>query len=135
MKTPNQIELYNEGRERWMHEDELINQRLIWLLTSQSLLFAGYGFLLQLDKSPLPQQAKYFATLVPLTGLLLSVVLMVSVIAAVLEILRLHKKYRGLGVELHDIEAPLILGLVTPLLLPLIFVVAWSLVAGHVGLH
>jgi len=34
-----------ETRERWRHEDELINQRLTWLFSSQALICAGYAWL------------------------------------------------------------------------------------------
>ena len=33
-------------RERWLHEDDLINHRLTWLLVAQTILFAGCATLL-----------------------------------------------------------------------------------------
>lgn len=38
-------------REKWTHEDDLINHRITWLFVSQTLLFAGYGLLLQVRSS------------------------------------------------------------------------------------
>jgi hypothetical protein len=35
--------LYADLREKWKHEDALINQRVTWLLTSQAFLFTAYG--------------------------------------------------------------------------------------------
>ena len=40
------LEKEKHARERWWQEDNLVNQRLNWLLTSQSLIGAGYGFLI-----------------------------------------------------------------------------------------
>ena len=39
------------ARERWWHEDHLINQRLTWLLTSETLLFAALAWLIPLRSS------------------------------------------------------------------------------------
>ena len=35
-------------RDRWLHEDDLINHRLTWLLVAQTILFAGCATLLAL---------------------------------------------------------------------------------------
>ena len=37
---------YQEDREKWIHEDNLVNNRLTWLILSQTILFAGYGILI-----------------------------------------------------------------------------------------
>lgn len=46
--------LYADLREKWMHEDRLINQRITWLLGSQGFLFPAFGVLakLRLDIFP-----------------------------------------------------------------------------------
>lgn len=36
---------YNALREQWVHEDEVINHRMMWLILSQGLLFTAYGTL------------------------------------------------------------------------------------------
>ena len=35
--------IYDDLREKWKHEDELINKRVTWLLSSQGFLLAAYG--------------------------------------------------------------------------------------------
>ena len=42
-----EIEKEKLTRERWWHEDALINHRLTWLLTAQIALFAGYGWIIE----------------------------------------------------------------------------------------
>lgn len=36
-------DLYRDLREKWVHEDSLINQRVTWMLNSQALFFGAYG--------------------------------------------------------------------------------------------
>lgn len=39
------FQIEKHARERWWHEDHLINQRTTWLLTTQGILAGGFGFL------------------------------------------------------------------------------------------
>ena len=39
------FEVERHARERWWHEDELVNQRTTWLLTTQGVLGAAFGFI------------------------------------------------------------------------------------------
>jgi ABC-type multidrug transport system permease subunit len=38
------FEIERHARERWWHEDNLINQRTTWLLTTQGVLATAFGF-------------------------------------------------------------------------------------------
>lgn len=38
------FEIQKHAHERWWHEDELVNQRTTWLLTTQGVLGTAYGF-------------------------------------------------------------------------------------------
>ena len=40
--------LYEDLREKWLHEDDLVNHRVTWLLTSQALLLGVFGILTKL---------------------------------------------------------------------------------------
>jgi hypothetical protein len=40
--------LYADLREKWKHEDELINRRVTWLLQTQGFLFSAFGVLAKL---------------------------------------------------------------------------------------
>ena len=46
MTIPSNFEIEKYARERWQHEDELINQRTTWLLTTQGVLGTAYGIIL-----------------------------------------------------------------------------------------
>jgi hypothetical protein len=39
------LEANKHTQERWWQEDELVNQRTTWLLTTQGVLGTAYGFL------------------------------------------------------------------------------------------
>jgi hypothetical protein len=40
--------IYADLREKWKHEDDLINQRVTWLLTSQGFLLTAFGVIAKL---------------------------------------------------------------------------------------
>jgi hypothetical protein len=40
------LEIEKHAHDRWWHEDELVNQRTTWLLTTQGVLGTAYGFIL-----------------------------------------------------------------------------------------
>jgi hypothetical protein len=40
--------IYDDLRSKWVHEDNLINQRVTWLLTMQAFLLTSYGVLAKL---------------------------------------------------------------------------------------
>jgi hypothetical protein len=50
--------IYADLREKWKHEDDLINQRVTWLLTSQGFLLTAFGVIAKLrldeEKSVFP---------------------------------------------------------------------------------
>jgi hypothetical protein len=41
-----QFEIKKHAHERWWREDELVNQRMTWLLTTQGVLGTAFGFIL-----------------------------------------------------------------------------------------
>src|SRR5438094_3012233 len=51
-------EILESIRRRVEHEDNLVNQRLSWILTSQAFLLTGYAILLN---APLDLRAKNYA--------------------------------------------------------------------------
>ena len=110
-------------------EDQLINERINWLLVSQSLLFAAVGLSSEGVTSIILKA-------VPWVGLFSSVGIGVSVLAAALSLKRYRKilldkvccpssdpdKYYP---QLHRSKPNILLGLVSPIVLPLVFCVAW----------
>lgn len=116
---------YLAAREKWVHEDQLINHRLTWLLVSQTLLFAAYGALLntRCDVLFLSKISKILDVL-PLLGIGIALVLLLSILAAchALRILRNNKD----SFQLQASTNTHLIGLIAPVLLPVIFIFAWS---------
>lgn len=110
-------------------EDGLINDRVNWLLVSQSILFAAVGLA---GEGP----GRIIVKIVPWVGCALSVVIWVSVLAAISSFL----EYRGLLKKScppdFDLDAAypqlqrkpynILLGFLAPIVLPIIFIVAWG---------
>ena len=112
-------------------EDGLVDQRINWLLLSQSILFAAIGVSGQ-------EVAKITLRVIPLVGIVSSLIIGVSVLAALLSLLR----YREILMkvcppkedsdfscpQLHRSRLNIGLGLVSPIALPILFCTAWILV-------
>jgi hypothetical protein len=46
--SPFGLDIYRDLREKWVHEDELVNHRVTWLLTSQAFALSAFGILVKL---------------------------------------------------------------------------------------
>ena len=130
------------GRERWWREDELVNQRTTWLLTTQAVLGTAYGFvryriaeimhrnpakeLFDFDAGPYLDTLRLFASCLVAIGIVGSVVSFVGIYAAHQAQKALQRQYRkSLGVSVHTTR----LGHLTALATPSLFIIAWGLAA------
>ncbi len=123
-----QYERYCQAMDK---EDGLIDQRVNWLLVSQSILFAALGISSQ-------EIVEVTIVVIPIVGMGASLLIGVSILAAFLSFLR----YRRILLEecprttdskrrypqLHRRPANIALGLTSPILLPVLFCGAWILV-------
>jgi hypothetical protein len=122
----NPHEEYLAGRQKWEHEDNLINQRLTWLLNSQSLFFAAYAIALQAVSSPNPDPRVYkFLTYLPYIGISTCILILFGVFAAT-NSLRLLKKDKRFTFDV--LPSSTWTGLLPSYLLPLSFICAWLFV-------
>src|ERR1017187_10681770 len=104
MNTPlSALEYYNLVRERIEHEDNLIVQRLTWLVGSQSFLFTAYAIVSNglITQPPQPaslrftDQLQLLFQLIPIVAMLTCVLIYISILAAVVTMCRLRKAYRS----------------------------------------
>jgi hypothetical protein len=80
MKKPRS---YEDLREKWVHEDDLLNHRVTWLLLSQTLLFAAYGVCLAAPTDPkFPQEIERLVAVIPLLGIALAVAVSAAIAGA-----------------------------------------------------
>lgn len=118
---PNNETKYDRVRSSWVHEDALINHRLTWLLASQSLLFAGYSVLLEICTAT--ERIERLIWWIPLLGIVTSLLLLVSITAAIAAMWCLRREYHDLRLDVN--RATTIAGFVAPISLPVVFVFAW----------
>lgn len=107
------------------HEDDLINQRLTWLIASQSLLFTGYAVLVATGTGRLASNATMW---LPVLGVSMAAIIWVGTLGAVVARLVLHQRlrrrrhgHRLLGV--HWVTTAM--GWTPGVLLPILFLLTW----------
>jgi hypothetical protein len=131
------LERYQLFRSRIEHEDNLILQRLSWLMASQSFLFTAYAIVTNGLANPPAAGANIFvnrlsalARIIPIVGLLNSLLILVSILAALKAIRELRCGYqRQPGtldvIPLQTSRTARVSGLAAPVLLPLLFLAVW----------
>jgi hypothetical protein len=123
-------------RERWLHEDDLINHRLTWLLVAQTILFAGCATLLALlfdgdkaltcdNRENVLHTVRY---VIPWVGMAIAFSIGLGVAGALASMHIIHRKANE---ELPDSFEygihwlPSVLGQVAGAFLPLLFAGVW----------
>ena len=131
------LELYQLFRGRVEHEDNLIIQRLSWLVASQSFLFTAYAITTNGLSNVEPklagrflEQAELLFRLIPTVAIGVALLIYISILAALRAIRQIRRLYQAnsLPAELPPIQTSAttrLLGLSAPLLLPLLFVSVW----------
>jgi len=136
LNTP-KIESFNktytmDNKEKYYNrltfEHELINHRITWLLTSQSVLFAAYGF--TADKTG--DDIKLLLNTIAWAGPLISLLIALAIITSYLAKWYARKTYRD---ESGDKDEPLgvrswitFMGFIAEISLPIVFIIAWAFV-------
>lgn len=129
----------DQEREKWTHEDHLVNFRITWLLAIQAVLFGGYGYILNLlatqteAASPEALQiAKRLLELIPRFGVIFAAVSFLGIIAALIAMV-LMKFQKGFFLNSAKSRKPdvhlatTIAGWSSAGLLPFVFAGAWLL--------
>ena len=131
------VHYYQIIRSQIEHEDNLINQRLSWFVASQAFLFSAYAILLN---APSQGRLRSFATqqdmlfyLIPLVAIGVSIVIYITVIAAMLAMANLRRlleshlkeEESALLPRVQGYRQTLLLGQATPVLIPFLFMISW----------
>jgi hypothetical protein len=124
-------------REELRHEDNLINQRLSWLIGSQAFLLGGFATLISASAAaPSPTLGKIqdcMITGLPIAGILGVVASYVTILAAVLHVHGVRKfvgdRYPHHMPSLQNWHTTYLrMGLFGPLVTPLIFLAFWVVI-------
>jgi len=106
--------------EKQKFEHELLNRRVTWLLTSQSILFVAYGLA---DKNIV--NYKKFAEIIPCIGLLLSIAIFIGIVAAIFAKTKIWLDYKEEHPEFGEKTWITIMGFIPDLFLPIMFSYGW----------
>ena len=136
-------ESYGILRDQLQHEDNLITQRLSWLMGSQAFLFTAYAIVLNSPERPknvlVGSLQDVLLGTIPIIGFLSAVLIYLSIIAGVLAMINIHRfaHRRSDIAELSD-SLPLrgrkltfYLGFASTTLLPPLFIFVWLLLWTH----
>jgi hypothetical protein len=131
------LERYQIFRNRIEHEDNLIMQRLSWLMASQSFLFTAYAIVTNGMATQPGSGGNVFinhlsslARIIPIVALLNSFLILVSILGALKAIRELRNAYRKQSevlvlIPLQTSKGARLMGLSAPVLLPLLFLSVW----------
>jgi hypothetical protein len=141
----NHRDFEHHARERWWREEELIKQRLGWLLSAQAVVGGGYGWLrhrmaettVDVARAPdLPMLqaslASYATTLRQLSkslwwiGIVAAGFVLLGVSAAIVAQYAVQAHYRPYGVHLGVSRFTTMAGHVTAVALPALCIVGWQ---------
>ena len=135
------LEYYRIVRSQIEHEDNVMNQRLNWFVAAQSFLFTANAIVLNAPPSSLfpefrEQTVRLLALLVPIVAICCGLVIYTGLIGGVLALRNLRESLSGQTYlqgtshlpPLHGSFLTRILGLAAPVVLPLMFLIVWTLV-------
>lgn len=135
--------LYAAVRSQIEHEDNLMTQRLNWLMAAQSFLFTAYA--ITLNAAPLAVQRaaglqRQLRVLIPVVSAVICVMVEVMILAGVVALGRLGAWYATHGAgdravqmlpPIHGSRGLRLLGLSGPLLLPVVLAAVWVYLLGR----
>ena len=128
---------YDQVRNQIEHEDDLLTQRVSWLMASQSFLFSAYAIVLnglQFGEKTRAEAVKLdFYHFLPVAGILSTSLIYASIWGGVLAIHRLRKLWDSHQVQALSLDRPpihsspvsFLLGQCAPRLLPLVLIGMW----------
>lgn len=131
------LECYQIFRNRIEHEDNLVMQRLSWLMASQSFLFTAYAIVTNGMTGAPGTPGNVFVShltvliqIIPIVALLNSFLIFLSILGALKAIGELRCQYRAQqenfdALPLQTSRWARTFGLSAPVLLPLLFLAVW----------
>ncbi len=145
-KSPDDISFldwYRLYRSRVEHENNLIIQRLSWLVTAQAFLFTAYAIttseltnMASKSASVFLEQAVLLFRFIPLVAIFNALLIYSGILGALKAIHELRHAYQAKvksnGKSLIQTSTTArLLGMAAPVVLPLLFVVVWSVLLIH----
>ena len=131
------LELYDVIRSEIRHEDDLIGQRVSWFTASQAFLLTALAIAHQ-GKATLPTaENNHLVPLVPIVALASSILIFCGVLAGIAALSQWRARLHLLASRYPDLPRLtsdrwiITLGWSAPIVLPLVFIVAWTYLLVH----
>ena len=132
-KLPANHEIYRILRGEIEHEDQLINHRLSWLVSSQAFMLTAFAITLNapvLFVNPIYAKLnRILYQLLPFTGMVSALLIYPSILGAIIALQRLQRHSRGRTPAdlppIHGSSMTIVLGHCGPILIPWVFIVTW----------
>jgi hypothetical protein len=122
-------------RKRIEHEDNLLNQRVSWVVSSQAFLLTGYAILLNgpqvLRRERFVRTHYLLMPLIPITSIAVTMLIWLAILAGILAMRDLrvcaarHPNYDANHIQGRALTRRI--GLAVPALIPIAFMVTWLL--------
>jgi len=138
MAKLNVNDLYDQVRAQIEHEDNLLTQRLNWFLTSQSFLFTAYAIVF--NGTPLPSSANLavrsvLMQVIPLIGVAAGGLILIAILGGAIVMRDLRNSFVPSQADAKEAGLPPLqgraatrfMGLLAPILLPLMFISVWGM--------
>ncbi len=133
------LERYHILRDQIQHEDDLITQRLSWLMASQAFMFSAYAILLNAPERAMSifarQQQEWLITAIPALAVGSATLIYVSILAGVRALQKSPPRCAsgiaaasGMESALPPIQGTAVTrlaGLTSPMLVPPLFICVW----------
>jgi hypothetical protein len=128
------LDYYRIVRGQLEHEDNLITNRLSWLIASQSFLFTAYAILAgNVSQGVISDPRRQLLVLIPGIAGLTCIFIFLAILGGVIAMHNLRKLHRRHSSSAHNQTLPPVqgyhatqfLGLVAPILLPILFTSVW----------
>ena len=135
---PTESEMFAIARAQIQHEDNLITQRLSWLMASQSFLFTAYAITLNAPAAPrsalFASQQQVLAAVIPLVASAVCALILVTILAGVGAMAAARVRLCSYSDHATSDRYPPVqgsaltrrLGLCGPVLLPVLFIAVWT---------
>lgn len=134
------VEWHRLFRSQLEHEDGQIAHRIGWLVNSQAFMFTAFAVTTIGLRNPppmggtgiFPSEALLLFRLLPIVAIFTALLIYISILAALKAIRELRQAYHARAPHPEDLHfqasiSARLLGLAAPTLLPLFFVVVWSI--------
>ncbi|HBZ66998.1 MAG TPA: hypothetical protein DEO70_09180 [Bacteroidales bacterium] len=116
------INNYKDFRDKWKHEDLLINHRISWLFITQTILITGYINILMNDSDLILEKA--ILNCMVAIGIIFTIVIGISIFAAIIAMKDLKRNFKGNQLIETSIRATR-WGFFASRLIPILFLFLW----------